>query len=266
MSKKTVRERDRDPKKRKRDILNEKDNGYAPLPEVLSKRVGKKAEQDLDDVIGLAEGGGDPASTQMALEQKFPAIKFNKNVRTEVMCALYFKFKMRNFTNDKIAEALGVSIATVSRLSRAMKDRMRQEVADITVSDAVASTIRVLKETQGQHMRFSSMASWPPSARIAALRAAAADQMNIIKTLYMVGFFDHGKFVPAQDEYDNDSDIGQLHKMILSMTDISEEDYEDGEIEIDATDIDFDDIDFAEPFDKENDDIPDSKLISALRI
>jgi DNA-binding Lrp family transcriptional regulator len=114
----------------------------------------------------------------------------------EYRLRLIHRMLMRNIPLDEIARELNVSVSTVCRDRKRLKERLREEARSLDIDELIGDSREFYKEIQGMGLRMASHSKTPVGQRISAMRTSLSAKNDEHRFMQTAGVYDVLRFKP----------------------------------------------------------------------
>lgn len=143
--------------------------------------IGKFVNMSDDELFDVVPVNGEGRHNGLSADQK------------DSRLVLVHRFHLRGWTNDRIAEKLGVSTRMVCKIKDQIKDLHKRSFTNIDLNEFLGETVAFFMEVRNMSMGMATGKTFTPKERIAALKVASDTEMNKIRFLDYCGVFTYIK-------------------------------------------------------------------------
>lgn len=130
----------------------------------------------------------------------------------EYRLQLLHRLLLRNLPLDEIANSLGVSVSTVLRDRKELKERLRAAAKELDIDEMIGNSKGFYEEVQAMAMRAASAQQTPLPMKLAAMRTALASHNDMHRFYQAAGVYDVLRFRRGASE-GQVSDIQRLMQL-----------------------------------------------------
>jgi len=145
----------------------------------------------------------------------FEGMKLDRAGRLRVV----MRMALRNFPDYRIAESLGVSVKTIQRDRKAIKEQLSKEAGKVDTNTYLGESLAFYREVTGTALTIATASSNPLAARLSGLKVAMMSKSDESSLLHTIGVFDANPYRP--EKTDKPQDIGDVMAILGSIVDAS---------------------------------------------